>query len=185
MGSERTKLKTINVSDWNILPKLGKVPLFRFLSEEAVKRLYQASQVVECEAGQRIIHEGEVENEVFVVLESSVAVVVKQPGKDAYVCTLGPGQVVGEAALFTTMARTASVETQGPVRLLRFNRESFIQALLRDPHDGMRVLYMLTHDLLKKLREVNQELAFERRLDSDQDDVDSLIASLVPSLPRK
>ena len=69
--------------------------------------------------------------------------------------------------------------------MLRFDRESFVQALLEDPNDGMRVLYMLVHDLLRKLREVNLELAFERRLDSSQDDVDSLIDSLVPQLPRE
>lgn len=185
MAREQTKLKKIKVSDQSILPQLGKVPLFRFLSKTAVERLYKASDVVECEAGQRIIHEGEVETDVFVVLESSVAVIVNQQDKDSYVSTLGPGQVVGEAALFTTMSRTASVETQGPVRMLRFDRESFVQALLEDPNDGMRVLYMLVHDLLRKLREVNLELAFERRLDSSQDDVDSLIDSLVPQLPRE
>jgi hypothetical protein len=39
---------------------------------------------------------------------------------------------------------------------------------------------MIIYGLLRKLREANQELAFERRFDSDQSDIDALIAETMP-----
>ena len=38
------------------------------------------------------------------------------------------------------------------------------------------MLMIIIYSLLKKLRDANQELAFERKSDIDQNDIDSLVA---------
>jgi CRP/FNR family transcriptional regulator, cyclic AMP receptor protein len=172
-------MKTIRVRTDTLIPQLNRVRLFHFLPQDAIGRLVECSDFVEYEEGETIITEHEVEHEVYLILSGSCAVMVDQEGHQSHVATLGAGQVVGEAAIFATMPRTASVVAQCMVRLMRFERTAFMGALRADPEAGMKVLFMLVHNLLTKLREVNLELAFERRDSSDQGDVDDLIASLM------
>ena len=171
-------MKTIRVRTDTLLPQLRRIPLFRFLPEDAIHRLLECSDFVEYDPEETFITEHAVEKEVYVILSGSCAVMVDQEGHQSYVATLGAGQVVGEAAIFSTMPRTASVVARDTVRLMRFERTAFATALREDPEAGMKVLFMVVHNLLTKLREVNLELAFERRDNSDQADVDALIASL-------
>ncbi len=172
-------MKTIRVRTESLLPKLTKVRLFRYLPEDAISRLMECSDFVECDPQETFITEHAVEQEVYVILSGTCSVMVEQEGRQSYVSTLGPGQVVGEAAIFSTMPRTASVVAQEKLQLMRFEREGFVKALREDSVAGMKVLFMLVHNLLTKLREVNLELAFERRENVDQGDVDDLIASLM------
>lgn len=172
-------MKTIRVRIETLVPQLNKVRLFRFLPEDAILRLVDCSDFVEYAEGETIITEHAVEKDVYVILAGACAVMVDQDGQQSYVSTLGAGQVVGEAAIFANMPRTASVIAQDTTRLMRFERTAFVSALQEDPQAGMKVLFMLIHNLMTKLREVNLELAFERRDSHDQGDVDDLINSLL------
>lgn len=167
----------IRVKIDSLIPQLDRVQLFRFLPEEAIRRLVESSDFVEVPPQETIITEHTIEREVYLILSGTCSVMVDQEGRQSYVATLGPGQVVGEAAIFSNMPRTATVITQEVVRLMRFERTAFMRALRKDPNAGMKVLFMLVHNLMVKLREVNLELAFERRDHGNQSDVDELIAS--------
>ena len=162
-----------------LIEKLRKTSLFRFISDEAIQRLLDCSHFVQCEPGDRIIEEGTMDDRVYVILEKSVAVMVRQGDEEVYIATIGAGQVVGEAAIFAKFPRTASVVANDTTVLLQFERATFIRALRSDPEAGMRVLFVMIHSLLSKLREVNMELAFERRLQSSQDDVDRMVDELM------
>lgn len=172
-------MKGIRVNVESLMPQLRRVLLFRYLSDESIKNLLGCSHFVEAEDGEYFIHEHEIESRVYVILEGSCAVMVQQEDHEAYVATLGPGQVVGEAAIFANRPRTASVVSQGVSRLLCFERGEFLRVLRDEPSAGMRVLFVMVHNLLSKLREVNLELAFERRDNAPQEDVDALIESLM------
>lgn len=171
-------MQKIRVRIDTLIPQLGKIQLFRYLPEESVRRLLDCSSFVECDDGERFITEHSVESNVYVILSGSCAVMVDREGQDAYVTTLGPGQVVGEAAIFANLPRTASVVSKGASRLMCFERSAFLSVLRDEPEAGVRILFVMVHNLLGKLREVNLELAFERKDDASQDDVDALIASL-------
>jgi len=47
------------------------------------------------------------------------------------------------------------------------------------PRSGNKILMLIIYSLLKKLKEVNQELAYERKSDADQDDIDSIIQNFM------
>ncbi|POR00838.1 hypothetical protein AU468_09320 [Alkalispirochaeta sphaeroplastigenens] len=163
------------------MPQLKKARLFRHLPDEAIERLIECSRFVECDPQEVLIHEHAVEQEVYVILSGACSVMVNQEGSDAYVATLGAGQVVGEAAIFSNMPRIASVVAQDTMRLMCFERTAFLKVLQENPRSGMKVLFMIVHNLMMKLREVNLELAFERRDDRGQAEVDELIESLIPA----
>lgn len=173
-------MKDIRIKHENLVAGMQRISLIRHLSDASVERLIADSRFIECDEGERIICEHAIETTVYVILEGSCAVIVEGEHGPSYISTLGPGQVVGEAALFTNFPRTATVEARGTVRLMQIDRERFLALLRDEPTCGMRMLFSMVHALLAKLREVNLELAFERRDQSDQDEVDALIDSLLP-----
>ncbi|SIQ81181.1 Cyclic nucleotide-binding domain-containing protein [Alkalispirochaeta americana] len=174
-------MKEIRVKKDTLLPQLKKARLFRHLPDEAIEKLIECSRFVEYDPQEILIREHAVEQDVYVILSGACSVMVHQEGGDAYVATLGAGQVVGEAAIFSNMPRIATVLAQDTVRLMCFERTAFLKVLQDDPRSGMKVLFMIVHNLMMKLREVNLELAFERRDDGGQAEVDQLIESLIPA----
>jgi CRP/FNR family cyclic AMP-dependent transcriptional regulator len=166
----------------SILPAMKDTMLFRFLSGEALGDFLEKATFYEFDEEEVICSEGSSNDRLFLVIDGSVRVSVYRPDeeRDVYITTLGTGEIFGEAGIFLNMKRTASVVAADRVRLVVFTRTGFIQALKQRPNAGVKVLYMIIYGLLRKLREANQELAFERRFDSDQSDIDALIAETMP-----
>lgn len=172
-------MKQVRVKETGLFDKLRKTVLLRYFGDETLQRLLAASRFVQCEPGERIIEEHALDDRMYVIMEHSVAVMVHQDEQEVYIATIGAGEVVGEAAIFANFPRTASVDANDETVLLEIHRNTFIAALREDPGAGMRVLFLVVHSLLSKLREVNLELAFERRLQTDQDEIDSMITGLL------
>jgi hypothetical protein len=59
--------------------------------------------------------------------------------------------------------------------LFRLTRQELIRFIKKYPTTGNKILMVVIYSLLNKLREANQELAFERRVDVGQADVDSIV----------
>jgi CRP-like cAMP-binding protein len=167
---------TINREEYR--SRFAEVLLFRALSPEARAILFDQSQMLFFDANQPIVREGDRSPAFFAVLEGSVVVEVHQKGKEVYICTLGRGSVFGEAAMFLKSARTASVRAADPSVVLQIDRSIWMEFLRQQPREGNKALLAIVYGLLSKLREANQELAFERRTDAAQDDIDSLVAEL-------
>ena len=58
----------------------------------------------------------------------------------------------------------------------RSDLSAFIKS---QPAGGNKLLLVVIYSLLRKLRAANQELAYERKADMDQSDVDSLMADML------
>ena len=65
---------------------------------------------------------------------------ITRDGEDRYIRTLSENDVVGELALICDMPRTASVQAEGPVEVLRMNKEVFLELIARDRHAALVVL---------------------------------------------
>jgi CRP-like cAMP-binding protein len=161
--------------------RFSEVLLFRALSPEAQAHLYDAAEALFFDGGETIVKEGDRSPSFFAVLEGSVVVEVRQDDRDVYICTLGRGSVFGEAAMFLKSARTASVRAADPTVVLQIERTVWMEFLRQHPREGNKALLAIVYGLLTKLRSANQELAFERRSDSAQDEVDALVAELAGS----
>lgn len=158
--------------------RFAEVLLFRALSPEARAHLFDASVALFYDSGEIIVQEGERSPSFFAVLEGAVVVDVRQSDKDVYICTLGRGSVFGEAAMFLKSARTATVRASDPSVVLQIDRTVWMEFLRQQPREGNKALLAIVYGLLTKLRSANQELAFERRNDAAQDEVDALVAEL-------
>jgi len=168
----------ITIDRDEFLPRFAEVLLFRALSEAARKALYERAELKFFDAGENIVREGAASPSFFAVLEGTVIVEVKQKDHDVYICSLGRGEVFGEAAMFLKSSRTASVRAADPSVVLQIDRTVWMDFLRGFPREGNKALLAIVYGLLSKLRSANQELAYERRSDAQQDEVDALVAEL-------
>ena len=77
------------------------------------------------------------------------------------------------------MRRTASVVSAGVTQVAQIHRDQLLGFIRQYPSTGIKVLMTIIYSLLRKLRESNMELAFERKSVIGQDDIDDIVASVM------
>lgn len=111
---------------------LAQVELLAGLEPAALAQLVAASREVALEPGALLMAEGEPGNEMYVILEGSFEVSVREGSVEEFVARRGPGDVVGELALLGREARTASVRALTASRVLEIGRAA-LDGLLASP----------------------------------------------------
>ncbi|PKL08326.1 MAG: hypothetical protein CVV51_09505 [Spirochaetae bacterium HGW-Spirochaetae-7] len=164
--------------------RAAEVTTFKYLSPVELDILLGKSDILSYHADEPILKEDEISPWFFAILQGTVNVSVEEATLDGalrnvYMCTLGPGDVFGEAGLFIKVKRTASVSAAQDVTLLRLQRSDLSAFIRSQPVGGNKLLLVVIYSLLRKLRAANQELAYERKADMDQADVDSLMADMM------
>lgn len=162
-----------------ILSVICRTSLFRYLSGVELDQLLKLFETVSYDPGETVIEEGSVNDHLYIVLEHSVSVEVQENGRKVYICTIGEGEMFGEAGIFMNVARTASVVAHDGARLIRISRSSFLGEIKARPRAGIKILFMMVYSLLKKLKDVNHELAFERRDHECQEEIDALVGEMM------
>jgi CRP-like cAMP-binding protein len=162
--------------DWE--SSLAEVMMFQTLSVTDRKDLLDTCEILFFDSEELVIQDGDLSPSFFVVLDGTVKVHVMEDDKDVYICSLGKGATFGESSLFTKMPRTANVTALDPSILLKLTRYDLMDFIRQHPMAGNRMLLVVIYQLMRKLREANRELAYERRSDSDQAEIDALIADL-------
>lgn len=157
-----------------------KIMTFRYLDDIELDRLLSVGAILEYDLEEPIVIEGDIDQQFYGILQGTVSVTVHETeGKDVFVCSLGEGEVFGEAGFFMNIKRTATVTALEKTVALQLNRKD-LTALIRDfPVAGNKILLITIYGLLKKLRAANQELAYERKSDMNQIDIDDLVNGLL------
>lgn len=107
---------------------------------QAVATLFDEAWIA---PGERIITEGDPGRELFLILDGEAAVTVH----DRPIATVGPGEFVGEMALFERAPRSATVTALTPMRTLVAGAQAFA-TLLNDA----AVLRRMAATLARRLR---------------------------------
>jgi CRP-like cAMP-binding protein len=113
--------------------RLTSMPLFADLTDEQRAAVAQKFEERHAEPGERLSHEGGA-GYFFFVIESGSATVARD---GATLADFGPGDYFGEAAIFKTKRRTATVTTTSPTTLLAMFGADFAQLVNEMPslHD--------------------------------------------------
>ena len=168
------------LSNNKFMDPLSELLFFKFLSDEEKKTLLSQSEIIKYSAKEKIVAEGDVQPYIFAVIEGTVNVIVnKKDRNDIFICSIGKGDVFGEAGIFLKVKRTADVVSTDSTIILRIHRKKMLQFINTHKDSGIKILMLIIYSLLRKLREANQELAFERKSDVTQDDIDSIIQDFV------
>lgn len=175
--------KELNIEErGQFTSQMQKSMVFRYLDEDTLREILTEVDILEYEEGERIITEGEVSPYFYLVLDGCVNVLVDEgDDSEVFISAIGAGECFGEAGIFVTMKRTAHVVSTEDTKILRMHREKFLHFIQKHPGSGIKMLMVIIYGLLRKLRGVNQELAFERKADFQQDDIDSLVDDILKS----
>ncbi len=151
---------------------------FRFLKDEEIAKLLETASLLRFGQGEVLIEEGEVSPFIYGVVEGTLTVSVKEAsGKQIYVSSLGSGEVFGEAGIFIKVKRTARVCADGESLIVRIHRQDLIDFIRAQPEAGNKFMFVIVFGLLRKLRVMNLELAFERKDEVGQEDIDAIMGN--------
>jgi SulP family sulfate permease len=129
------------------------------LPDRDADRLRRYLEPVEVPAGHRLIRQGDRPDDVY-LLEDGVltAQMEDHDGPAVRLRTMGPGTVVGEVGLYTGGARTASIVSEGPSRLLRLSRRSLETMEREDPELASALHRMFARSLAARLTDTLQTI---------------------------
>jgi hypothetical protein len=98
---------------------LGRCPIFRRCNAADLRALAASTHWVEHADGADLVREGDMPRELL-IMEHGQAQVLKRGvnGDEHLLNRLGPGESIGEMALFDLVPRSATVRAEGPVRCL-------------------------------------------------------------------
>jgi predicted acylesterase/phospholipase RssA len=106
------------------------VPLLAGADAEALEALAADAYPRRVLAGEWLIREGDEADDLYVVLRGRLRAVAGADGRTLRV--LGPGAAIGELALLTGSARSASVQAVRDSTLLQLGRGRFVELMERD-----------------------------------------------------
>ncbi len=127
---------------------LRQVPIFSHLTPEDLSHIADLANERVFEDGDFVCREGELGDELFVIVEGQVRVVKHSNGALRTLRTLQAGEQIGELAILREQPRSASVIAQGShVRALVLRGDA-LQAILRDrPQVALAMLSSLADRL--------------------------------------
>jgi hypothetical protein len=129
--------------------RLRTVPLFEGLAPEDLQRFAMVATERWFEPGEVLVREGDVGDELYVILEGSVVVTRRQPDESERVLrTYGAGDHVGELAVLRARPRVATVTAEAErVRTLVVGGDGLVAILRERPEVAMALLATLAERL--------------------------------------
>ena len=113
---------------------LAKVPVFVPLEPAELESLAHECERLDFGRGERIVHEGEPGDAMYVVLDGTAVVsVATGNGDEREVARLARGEFFGEMALLTGEPRSAGVTVAEDLSVLRIHKDSLQAVLARRP----------------------------------------------------
>jgi hypothetical protein len=130
---------------------LGSIGIFDELAPEDLSKLARCGVEEWYREGELLCREGEIGDEVYVVLDGEVQV-THGDAADAVSTVEGPGSCIGELAVLDPAPREASVIADTvAVRVLRLTGDGFLQALATSPAVSEAVIRILARRLRRAL----------------------------------
>ena len=121
---------------------LRHVDLFAKAPGRVLAGLARVLEEVDFPTGAELMHEGAVEDWLFVVVEGEVEVV-----RSDRLVRLGAGSVVGELAVLDPQPRSATVTAASPVLAFRLRKAAVDEAVRTRPEIAAGVITELVHRL--------------------------------------
>jgi predicted RND superfamily exporter protein len=138
------------------------IPLFAGLRPSQARVVVLMGEVRTIAPGEYLVRQGEVGDEMYVVLEGKADVHAGADGAKRYVASYGRGDVLGEMGLVRHHERSADVVATTPLEVLAVN-ESFLGRIQRRyPRIAAKVFLNLTRILSDRLQATTDRFVAER-----------------------
>ena len=124
---------------------VNSIPLFRFLDDASSHLLASTCDTLDIKKGERLFNQGDSGDALYIVIDGKAGILISREGKEQQVQECGPNDVIGEMALLTGEARSASVEALSDLALLQLKRDVFIDLLQRNGEIGHQILQVVAN----------------------------------------
>jgi CRP-like cAMP-binding protein len=132
---------------------LRDVRLFKDIDTPELTALGLSLRERSLKRGQVLFHEGDMGEEMFVVLRGSI--VVSKPVKERVeqvLARMGPGDFFGEMSLFARSPRSATIQADSDATLLALDREALHRLTDLSPRAAAAFFYALVQVFIERLR---------------------------------
>lgn len=136
---------------------LSRTGFLRDFPVAAVDAFKSTGEGMTVSAGETIIHEGDEQNFLFILVEGRAKVLQKRVAP-AVTAWLEPGESFGEVNLFDLerSGASASVVASEPCQVWRVDRDGLNRLISADPETALRLMISLAGLLSKRLRGMNE-----------------------------
>jgi|SRR6185295_16992140 len=134
---------------------IRRVPVFNAIEPAKQKLLCFSSERLTFEAGDVMFREGDAPDAAYVVIDGTVEITIQTPSGARVVNTLGESDVVGEAAIFGDMPRTATATAKTRLEALRVCKDLFLDLV----RDNAEVALQLNRILAVRLAHTTSQLS--------------------------
>ncbi|MCR4597224.1 MAG: cyclic nucleotide-binding domain-containing protein [Lachnospiraceae bacterium] len=144
-----------------ISDQLKQFPFLAGIDPAELEALSEMLSQGHFEAGTDIITEGETGVDMYLLTDGTVDIIRKTVFGDSYVCaTLDSSNhcVFGEMALIDSDVRSATVHAKTACSVLKIDKASFDRYLDVHPKTGIILLKLISTNLVRNLREENNNL---------------------------
>lgn len=146
--------KTMTTDATELLPFLHSLPLFRGLSAQDMRVLVSEAHHRIFQIEQLIFYQDEPGATCHIIIQGRVRVfVIGEDGRELSMRILGPGEIVGEMALFENLPRSANVVSLDETHTLEFDQEALLRCLRRCPALALSLLQAMS----ARLRHTTEE----------------------------
>jgi serine/threonine protein phosphatase PrpC len=142
----------------NKVEVLQAMPLFKHLTYKEIIRVLNITRVRHYAPGEKIISEGDVGEELYVILGGKVR--LHKGG--TLITHLPRGAFFGEMALVDRSPRSASATAEESTRMLLLRRTDFYEIIRKEPALATRLLWSFVQVLTERLRKTTAELSGAR-----------------------
>jgi tetratricopeptide (TPR) repeat protein len=137
---------------------LKGTPLFRELSLDEMKAVYQAAEVRKFKAGQALIEQDQPGQGLFVIRKGTARVLHRSGEKEEAVARMGPGSPAGEISLVDDAPTSARVVAEVDLEAFCITKEKFAKLLQLNDRIAVKLFRFFVQTLAKRLRTTSDRL---------------------------
>lgn len=149
------RLLDVDESFWEFFDQrihAADIPLLQGLTEEESKAFISSGTILTSNEGDTLIREGDVGNEMFLILSGVVDVHKHLGGRKHSITLLGRGDIFGEMGLISRKTRSADVLALAPTEMLVITQGFLEKTIKTSQGIASKVLYNLSLILCERLR---------------------------------
>ncbi len=122
---------------------LKSADIFAQTPDHVLASLAAIAEEIELKAGETFIHQDELEDDMYVIVDGEVE--VRRDGE--LLAAMGAGEVVGEMEVLAPAPRRATVTAVAETRLFRLHKEAFEEVMADRPEIARGVIRVLVERL--------------------------------------
>jgi len=141
---------------------LKHCPIFAEMSRFEIKQIILLSNVLEYQAGETVIQQGDLGDKLYVILRGQAGIFINNHSQETMITNLEWGGVFGEAGYAAKIPRTASIKvptSSEPLQVIVLNQEKVKKSLRFYPRLHAKLNHNISKLLAQRLAESNQRLA--------------------------